>query len=69
MKKYTLIVILVITIFSMLGVILKNKNSNVTKLILTNIECLATSENPNINCVGRGSVDCPKNNHQVLFYM
>ena len=53
----------------MLGVILKNKNSNVTKLILTNIECLATSENPNINCVGRGSVDCPKNNHQVLFYM
>ena len=46
----------------------KVKNQYISEILLSNIECLATSENPNINCFGLGSVDCPKSEVKVLLY-
>lgn len=70
MKKYIPISLLVLAaVFTLYKANFKNKSSHVTELMLKNIECLATPENPNIRCFGRGSVDCPKDDNQVLYYM
>lgn len=69
MKKcisiFSIILIVLVTLSNMN---IKTKGSPLTELMLKNIECLATPENPNVNCYLRGTVDCPKNNTQVLLY-
>ena len=68
MKKYILASGFILALA--LGIYQGNmKNNRIPELILQNIECLATSENPNTHCFGRGTVDCPINNDQVVFYL
>ncbi len=42
-------------------------NKQISNLILKNIECLATPENPKPNCEGVGSLDCPNHYVKVRF--
>jgi len=44
------------------------RNKQMSEILLINIECLATPEQPEINCFHFGSVDCPMNNIKVLYY-
>lgn len=68
MKKYFLISVFILTLVS--GLYLRsNKNNHIPELILQNIECLATPEDPNIKCIGRGTVDCPNYDKQVIYYI
>lgn len=53
---------LFIVIFLLIGLFISigfRKKQNITDLFLLNIECLATPENPNVECTGIGSLDCP----------
>lgn len=69
MKKYIFSSIFILSvIFTLYKMNLKNKNSHITGLMLKNIECLATPENTSTHCFGYGTVDCPKNKEQSLFY-
>jgi len=69
MKKYIPISLLVLAaVFALYKGNLKNKSSHVTELMLKNIECLATPENPNIECYYSGTVDCPARDIQVIYY-
>ena len=70
MRKNITIFILGLSVILMLNGIRQKVNSNhLTDLMLNNIECLATPENPNIFCFGYGSVDCPKDGSLVLYYL
>lgn len=45
-----------------------DKKSQLSNLILKNIECLATPESPSPRCYGIGSVDCPYEYSNVIIY-
>lgn len=69
MKKIITITILLIgVIFTFSKIKSKDDSKQWTKLMLNNIECLATPENHNVICFGMGCVDCPKDNRLVLLY-
>lgn len=70
MKKYIFTSVFILAvIFGSYRISFKNKNGHITELMLKNIECLATPENPNVRCFGRGSVDCPNYDDPVLYYV
>lgn len=66
-KKLISIAIASILIGIFITVKLRNRQ-HVNDLFLINIECLATPENPNIRCMGYGSVDCPVGNIKVIYF-
>lgn len=45
------------------------KRTSINKLVLNNVECLASNENPPTPCLGIGSLDCPSQNFQKVKYI
>ena len=46
-----------------------NSDNQVNDLLFENIECLASSENPDVSCFYIGSLDCPLLNVKVLYFV
>lgn len=66
-KKKLVIVLIVVAIVS--GYIVKSQpSSEVSPLLLENIEALARGEYDGVYCFGIGTVDCPFNNIKVDSY-
>jgi len=60
MKKYlTVLATFFVLVVVFVGVKLR-KGEQIKDLLLINIESLAISESPNVECIGDGSLDCPK---------
>jgi|GEM_PF-7123425 hypothetical protein len=69
MKKSMYVFITVLAIMAItLGVSNHDRNNQIHELMLKNIECLATPENPTVRCYFSGTVDCPKDVKPVLYY-
>lgn len=70
MKKNVYVSVLIGLVMLILVSINRGKKaSQINDLLLKNIECLATPENPNVRCYGTGSLDCPGYNIKVRFYL
>jgi hypothetical protein len=69
MKKNVYVIIILIVFISIFTRINSSKKTFLNKLVLKNIECLASSESPGVNCVGIGSLDCPVYNTKVILYV
>lgn len=67
-KVFYLISVLFIITYGFFLFNSKNKKEQINELLLRNIECLATPENPLVTCFCKGSVDCPGHNIKVLIY-
>lgn len=59
MKKYLIFITIILLFFEILMIIWLKEKNTFNNLVLQNIECLATPENPVIECHGLGSLDCP----------
>lgn len=59
-------IIALILISTSLFIDLKKKK-HISDILLKNIECLATSEEPGIGCYYYGSLDCPNEKIKVLY--
>lgn len=70
MKKYLYTTIIALAVlFLSLKTNTWDKEKQINEMLLMNIECLATPEDSNVSCYFSGSVDCPKNDNQVMFYI
>jgi hypothetical protein len=67
-KKHFLYLAIIVASVALIFTRFRVKKQNISDILLNNIECLANPEYPNINCVGLGSLDCPKNGAKVQFY-
>jgi hypothetical protein len=70
MKKYLFVLAVIsVVIVALSNMNIKSKSNHLTELMLENIECLASPENPDIECYYIGTVDCPGYNIQVIYYI
>lgn len=59
MKKYLIICTIIFILITGFGSMSLSQKKQINNLLLQNIECLATPENLDIECIGIGSLDCP----------
>lgn len=70
MKKIILTTILLIAMtFVLFKVKYRDESNQLTELILNNVECLAFPEDSYNGCYWRGTLDCPRNDKQVMYYL
>lgn len=69
MKKYIIVCVLFLSASGILyGLKQLENNSNLTDMMLLNIECLATPENSPVKCYYSGTIDCPVHKDPALYY-
>ena len=69
MKKSIIIIFTAIVVISVtFSSNYQAKRAQINNLLLQNIECLSSPEEPFIICIGIGSIDCPTTLQKVLNY-